>query len=178
MSEDTVLVRMSVNGRTVERHVEPRMLLSDFLRGELNLTGTHVGCAHGVCGACTIMIDGQAGRSCLAFAVQMEGATIETVESLAGNGPLTALQQAFHENHALQCGFCTPGFLMSATQLLKRNPDPNDKDIRRALAGNICRCTGYVNIVRAVKAAARKLNEASVLTGSQDGAPERSRKAV
>ena len=153
-----VPVRVTINGRVVERNVEPRMLLVDFLRSELRLTGTHVGCAHGVCGACTVMIDGQTARSCLAFAVQMEGARIETVESLAGDGPLTAVQQAFHENHALQCGFCTSGFLMTVTQLLARSPNPSDSEIRRALAGNICRCTGYVNIIRAVKAAARIMN--------------------
>jgi carbon-monoxide dehydrogenase small subunit len=159
MSVETIPVGMSVNGRTLERNVEPRMLLVDFLRTELRLTGTHVGCAHGVCGACTVMIDGQTARSCLAFAVQMNGARIETVESLAGDGPLTPLQQAFHENHALQCGFCTSGFLMAAKQLLARSPDPTEPEIRRALAGNICRCTGYVNIIKAVKAAARILNE-------------------
>jgi aerobic-type carbon monoxide dehydrogenase small subunit (CoxS/CutS family) len=159
MSADAVPVRVSVNGRTVERHVEPRMLLVDFLRSELHLTGTHVGCAHGVCGACTVMIDGQTARSCLAFAAQMNGARIETVESLAGDGPLTPLQQAFHENHALQCGYCTSGFLMAATQLLARSPDPTEAEIRRALVGNICRCTGYVNIIRAVKAAARMMKE-------------------
>ena len=159
MSGDTIHVTMTVNGRNVARNVESRMLLVDFLRTELNLTGTHVGCAHGVCGACTIKIDGNSSRSCLAFAAQMEGANIETVESLAGDGPLTALQQAFHEHHALQCGFCTSGMLISAGQLLERNASPSDLDIRRALAGNLCRCTGYVNIIRAVKAAAEKMRE-------------------
>ena len=152
-------VRMSVNGKIVERNVEPRLLLVDFLRSDLHLTGTHVGCAHGVCGACTVLIDGQTARSCLAFAVQMNGAHIETVESLAGDGPLTVVQQAFHENHALQCGFCTSGFLIAATQLLAHSPDPSEAEIRRSLAGNICRCTGYVNIVRAVRAAARMMKE-------------------
>ena len=159
MSAETIPVRMSVNGRTVERNVEPRLLLVDFLRTELRLTGTHVGCAHGVCGACTVTIDGQTARSCLAFAVQINGAHVETVKSLAGDGPLTLLQQAFHENHALQCGFCTSGFLMAAKQLLARSPDPTEPEIRCALAGNICRCTGYVNIIKAVKAAARMMNE-------------------
>jgi aerobic-type carbon monoxide dehydrogenase small subunit (CoxS/CutS family) len=159
MISDACLVRMSVNGCWVERQVEARMLLVDFLRTELKLTGSHVGCAHGVCGACTIMIDGQTARSCLAFAAQMDGAVIETVEALAGNGPLTPLQQAFQEHHALQCGFCTSGFLMTATQLLAHNPDPTEKEIRRALAGHLCRCTGYVNIVKAVKAAARRMND-------------------
>ena len=152
-------VRMSVNGKIVERNVEPRLLLVDFLRSDLHLTGTHVGCAHGVCGACTVLIDGQTARSCLAFAVQMNGACIKTVELLAGDGPLTVVQQAFHENHALQCGFCTSGFLIAATQLLAHSLDPSEAEIRRALAGNICRCTGYVNIVKAVRAAARMIKE-------------------
>lgn len=160
MMDETILVCMTVNGRKIERRIEPRLLLVDFLRTELKLTGTHVGCAHGVCGACTVKIDGASGRSCIVFAAQMEGTSIETVEALAGDGPLTPLQQAFNEHHALQCGFCTPGFLMSAMHLLERNPDPTEQEIRRALAGNLCRCTGYVNIVRAVKAAARKIREA------------------
>jgi aerobic-type carbon monoxide dehydrogenase small subunit (CoxS/CutS family) len=160
MSEDALAVSMTVNGRKFERNVEPRMLLADFLRGVLGFTGTHVGCAHGVCGACTVIVNGETSRSCLIFAVQMNGASIETVESLAGNGPLSVLQQAFHEKHALQCGFCTPGFLMAATQLLKRNANPTEVEIRRGLAGNLCRCTGYVNIVRAVKLAAERLNAA------------------
>ena len=161
MSDELIRVRMTVNGRKVDKQVEARLLLVDFLRSELRLTGTHVGCAHGVCGACTIKINGVSGRSCLAFAAQMEGAVIETVESLAGDGPLTALQQAFNENHALQCGFCTPGFLMSAVNLLQRNPSPSDDEIRRAISGNLCRCTGYVNIVRAIKAAAEKMRGAA-----------------
>jgi aerobic-type carbon monoxide dehydrogenase small subunit (CoxS/CutS family) len=157
VNDDKILVRMSVNGRKVERRVEPRLLLADFLRNELKLTGTHVGCAHGVCGACTVLINGRTGRSCIALAVQMEGASIETVESLTTDRALSPLQQAFHEHHALQCGFCTPGFLVTTQQLLKQNPDPTEPEIRRALAGNLCRCTGYVNIVRAVKSAARKM---------------------
>jgi carbon-monoxide dehydrogenase small subunit len=118
-----------------------------------------------------VLINGSTGRSCIAFAIQMEGASIETVESLAGNGPLSPLQEAFHEHHALQCGFCTPGFLMTANQLLKRNPDPTEQEIRRALAGNLCRCTGYVNIVRAVKAAARKMRTAAAGTKSVPATP-------
>jgi aerobic carbon-monoxide dehydrogenase large subunit len=161
VSDELISVRMTVNGVMIERRVEPRFLLADFLRAELGLTGTHVGCAHGVCGACTVMIDGQTGRSCLAFAVQMDGARIETVEALAGDGPLTPLQQAFQENHALQCGFCTSGMLMSAGALLARNADPNETEIRRALAGNLCRCTGYVNIVKAVKVAAQKIKKSN-----------------
>jgi carbon-monoxide dehydrogenase small subunit len=150
-------IDLTVNGRKIQRDVEPRLLLSDFLRSELRLTGTHVGCAHGVCGACTVSVNGSTARSCITFAVQMDGAVIETVESLAPRGPLSVIQQAFHEHHALQCGFCTPGFLMTARELLARDPDPSEQTIRTALSGNICRCTGYVHIVRAVRAAARKL---------------------
>ena len=124
MSDERIFVRMTVNGRKIERRVEPRLLLADFLRSELRLTGTHIGCAHGVCGACTVLINGHTARSCIAFAVQMEGASIETVESLAGNGALSPLQEAFHEHHALQCGFCTPGFLMTANQCSSKTPTP------------------------------------------------------
>lgn len=170
MSGKEISVRMTVNGRPIERAVVPRMLLCDFLRNELRLTGTHVGCAHGVCGACTVRINGRTGRSCLAFAVQMEGANIETVESLAQGQDLSPLQRAFHEHHALQCGFCTPGFLMSAQHLLDANPDPTEEEIRRALAGNLCRCTGYVNIVRAVKTAACRIREGSEDAG-RDSVP-------
>lgn len=159
MSEEEIFVRMSVNGRRVEKSVPHRLLLVDFIRNELRLTGTHVGCAHGVCGACTVLINGKTGRSCIALAAQMEGASIETVESLARGKSLSPLQQAFHEHHALQCGFCTPGFLITATQLLRQKSNPTDREIRRALAGNLCRCTGYVNIVRAVKAAAEKMRD-------------------
>ncbi len=155
--EDRIPVRVTVNGRGYEREVEARLLLVDFIRHHLHLTGTHVGCAHGVCGACTVDIDGRTMRSCLMFAAQADGAVITTVEGLAGDGPLTPLQQAFHEQHALQCGYCTPGFLMSARELLAENPDPSDHEIRVWLSGNLCRCTGYVNIVRAVKAAAQKM---------------------
>lgn len=157
MAVDNASVRVSVNGRTYERSVEPRLLLADFLRHELGLTGTHIGCAHGVCGACTIMFNGRTARSCLLFTVQADGADIMTVEGLAPEGPLNPLQQAFHENHALQCGYCTPGFLMVATELLADNPSPTDAEIRTGLAGNLCRCTGYVNIVRAVRDAAQRL---------------------
>jgi carbon-monoxide dehydrogenase small subunit len=157
MSNAQVTVSFTVNGRKVRRSVEPRLLLVDFIRNELRLTGTHVGCAHGVCGACTIVINGRIARSCLAFVAQMEGATIETVESLAPRESLSPIQQAFHEEHALQCGFCTPGFLLTVKQLLADNPNPTEKEIRLALAGNLCRCTGYVHIVRAVRNAAAKL---------------------
>ena len=164
MSADKVTVRLTVNGRRHERQVEPRMLLVDFLRYELRQTGTHVGCAHGVCGACTVLIDGRPGRSCLAFAVQLDGADIRTVESLAIEDRLSPVQQAFHESHALQCGYCTSGFLITVTHLLEQNPDPSEADIRRTLAGNLCRCTGYVHILNAVRAAARELRERASAT--------------
>lgn len=156
MSEAKLPIAITVNGRRYERMVAPRLLLVDFLRNDLRLTGTHVGCAHGVCGACTVLIDDKAARSCLAFAIQLNGHEIQTVESLAPAGPLNVVQQAFHESHALQCGYCTPGFLMAVTQLLADNSDPSEREIRRALAGQICRCTGYVNIVRAVHLAAER----------------------
>jgi aerobic-type carbon monoxide dehydrogenase small subunit (CoxS/CutS family) len=162
MTGSKVDVRLTVNGKQVQRTVEPRLLLCDFIRNELRLTGTHVGCAHGVCGACTIILNGRTARSCLAFAVQVQDATIETVESLAPRGQLSPIQQAFHEEHALQCGFCTPGFLLTVKQLLADNPDPSDGEIRRALVGNLCRCTGYVNIVRAVRNAAAKMRSPAV----------------
>jgi len=139
--------------------VEPRMLLSDFLRHELGLTGTHVGCEHGVCGSCTIVFDGEAMRSCLLFAVQADGHEISTVEGLGTPDNLHPLQEAFQEKHALQCGFCTPGFLMSLTPFLEENPNPDREEIREAIAGNLCRCTGYENIVDAVKLAAEKMRE-------------------
>ena len=147
-------VRLSVNGDAVEREVEPRMLLSDFLRGPLGLTGTHVGCEHGVCGACTVLIDGASARSCLCLAVQADGCAVETVESLGTSDRLSPLQEAFREHHALQCGFCTPGMLMTATDLLRTQALATDEEIREGLSGNLCRCTGYENIVKAVRAAA------------------------
>ena len=154
-------ITLEVNGRTVEREVENRLLLSDFLRHELGLTGTHVGCEHGVCGACTILFDGEAARSCILFAVQADGHEIRTVESLSsGAEPLHPLQQAFRECHGLQCGFCTPGFLMTLLPFLDENPDPSEDEIRHALSGNLCRCTGYQNIVEAVKLAASRRREA------------------
>ena len=148
-------VSIEINGETYERDIEPRLLLSDFIRHEAGLTGTHVGCEHGVCGACTVQIDGQPVRSCLTLAVQAEGRSLTTVESLADeDGTLHPLQQAFHETHGLQCGFCTPGFLMSLEPLLGEARDFDDREIREALAGNLCRCTGYQNIVAAVQLAA------------------------
>jgi carbon-monoxide dehydrogenase small subunit len=147
-------VRVTVNGTTHEREVEPRLLLSDFLRHELGLTGTHVGCEHGVCGACTVTLDGAAVRSCLLFAVQVDGRAVATVEGLAGGETLHPIQAAFRETHALQCGFCTPGFLMSLVPFLAENPDPSDEEIRDAVGGVLCRCTGYHNIALAVRRAA------------------------
>ncbi|MBA2357255.1 MAG: (2Fe-2S)-binding protein [Actinobacteria bacterium] len=149
-------VRVEVNGTAVEREVEPRLLLSDFLRHDLGLTGTHVGCEHGVCGACTVLLDGASARSCLMLAVQCDGLSVTTVEGLARNGELHPVQAAFREAHALQCGFCTPGFVMAVTALLeeRRGEKLSDDEVREALAGNLCRCTGYQNIVRAVQIAA------------------------
>ncbi len=141
-----------MNGTAHERAVEPRLLLADFLRGTLGLTGTHVGCEHGVCGACTVLVDGDSMRSCLLFAVQLDGATIETVESLGTLNNLSPLQEAFREHHALQCGFCTPGMLMTATDLLRKYPLATDEQIREGLSGNLCRCTGYEHIVKAIRA--------------------------
>ncbi len=145
-------IKVSVNGKTYKRAVEPRLLLVDFLRQSLGLTGTHVGCEHGVCGACTVLVDGDSVRSCLMFAVQTEGSTIETVESLGRIGELNPLQESFHAHHALQCGFCTPGMLMTATDLLKKYPLVTDDEIRNGLSGNLCRCTGYEHIVKAIRA--------------------------
>jgi carbon-monoxide dehydrogenase small subunit len=151
------LIRVRINGTVYERLVEARKLLVDFLRDDLNLTGTHIGCEHGVCGACTVLLDGEPSQSCLLFAVQADGAEIATVEGLERDGSLHPLQEAFSAAHALQCGFCTPGMLISAAYLLNSNPDPSETDIRLAISGNICRCTGYVNIVKAVQLAAQTL---------------------
>ena len=151
-----MIVRVTVNGVDREADVEPRLLLSDFLRHELGLTGTHVGCEHGVCGACTILFDGEPARSCIMFAVQADGHHLQTVESLSPDGiALNPLQDAFRDAHALQCGFCTPGILMTVTAFLRDNPQPAARQIREALAANLCRCTGYHHIVEAVARAAR-----------------------
>ena len=147
-------VKVTVNGQTYERDVEPRKLLIHFLRDDLDLTGSHVGCDTGNCGACSVIVDSVLVKSCMMLAVQADGSTIETVEGLAQDGELNTLQQAFSDHHGLQCGYCTPGMLMSATALLRSNPQPSEDDIRTAIQGNICRCTGYVNIVEAIKAAA------------------------
>jgi carbon-monoxide dehydrogenase small subunit len=148
-------ISVEVNGERYEREVEARRLLVHFLRDDLDLTGTHVGCDTGNCGACTVILDGAAIKSCMLLAVQADGARIETVEGLAPDGELHPLQEAFSSFHALQCGYCTPGMLMSAKHLLDHNPEPTESEIRRAIQGNICRCTGYVNIVEAIAAAAR-----------------------
>jgi carbon-monoxide dehydrogenase small subunit len=155
--EGEIVVRLTVNGEERRGIAEPRLLLVDFLRHELGLTGTHVGCEQGVCGACSIRLDGELVRSCLLFAVQAEGSSIETVEGLAPGEDLHPIQQAYHEQHGLQCGFCTPGLLLATVDLLERNASPSEQEIRDYLAGNICRCTGYVGVVAAVQEAARKL---------------------
>lgn len=152
---NSIDVTMTVNGTAVHQRVSPRTSLADFLRTQLELTGTHVGCEHGVCGACTVRMDGDTVRACLMLAVQADGAEIETIEGLTASGEAARLQQAFHERNALQCGFCTPGMLMSAAELLKRNPHPDREQIREYLSGNFCRCTGYHAIVDAIEIAAR-----------------------
>jgi carbon-monoxide dehydrogenase small subunit len=147
-------VKVNVNGESYERDVEPRKLLIHFLRDDLDLTGSHVGCDTGNCGACSVIVDGVLVKSCMLLAVQADGAQVETVEGLAQEGELNGLQQAFSDHHGLQCGYCTPGMLMSATALLRQNAHPSEEEIRKGIQGNICRCTGYVNIVEAIKAAA------------------------
>jgi len=156
---DLFNVKLTVNGTQYERTVEPRLLLSDFLRHDLGLTGTHVGCEHGVCGACTVLFDGEPVRSCLMFAVQTDGHEITTVEGLGTPENLHPLQEAFWESHAVQCGFCTPGVLMSLVPFLKQNPNPTEEEIREAISGNLCRCTGYQHIVEAVKLAVERMKQ-------------------
>lgn len=152
-------ITLSVNGEDYEASVEPRRLLSDVLRDTFGLTGTHVGCEHGVCGACTVLLDGKPARSCLLFAIQMEGHEIRTIESVAVDGRYSPFQQALHDEHGLQCGFCTPGIVMTIEAFLQDNADPTEAEIREALSGNLCRCTGYQNIVAAVRKAAAALRE-------------------
>lgn len=152
-------VTLKVNDKEYQETVSPRLLLSDFLRHKLNLYGTHVGCEHGVCGVCNVIVDGEAVRSCLMFAVQADGCEISTVESLGKVNNLHPLQQAFWEEHGLQCGFCTPGMLMVATELLAKNPSPSEDEIREAVSSVLCRCTGYQNIVKSIASAAKKLSE-------------------
>jgi carbon-monoxide dehydrogenase small subunit len=149
-----VRIALTVNGRPVEAEVEPRVSLADFLRGHLDLTGSHLGCEHGVCGACTVLLDGQPVRGCLLFAVQAAGASVTTIEGLDASGAVAALQQAFRKRHALQCGFCTPGMLVAAHALLEDTPSPTEEQVREAISGNLCRCTGDVPIVEAVLDAA------------------------
>jgi len=151
-------VAVTVNGTAYEREVEPRLLLSDFIRHDLGLTGTHVGCEHGVCGACTILFDGQPVRACLIFAIQADGHELITVEGLGTIEELHPLQEAFWETHGLQCGFCTPGFLMTLVPFLEENPQPTDEEIRKILSGNLCRCTGYQHIEDAVRLAAERMS--------------------
>ena len=148
-------ITVDVNGERYERELDARRLLIHFIRDDLDLTGSHIGCDTGNCGACSVLVDGMLVKSCMLLAVQADGTKIETVEGLAQNGELDSLQQAFSDHHALQCGYCTPGMLMSATALLRQNGSPSDNEIRKGIQGNICRCTGYVNIVEAIKAAAR-----------------------
>lgn len=150
-------ITVTVNGIAHERTVDARLTLVDFLRGELGMTGTHVGCEHGMCGACTVLLDGQAVRSCILLAVQADGAAISTVEGMSAGGQLHPIQEAFMEAHGLQCGFCTPGFLMAVWELLDANPEPSDEEIRDVLGGNLCRCTGYADIMASVKLAAAKM---------------------
>ncbi len=151
---ERLAVRLTVNGREVAREVAARRSLADFLREDLMLTGTHVGCEHGVCGACTVLVDGRSARSCLIFAVQLDGGTVTTIEGLTPPEGLSPLQQAFCDTHAMQCGFCTPGMIVVTTELLEKNPAPTADEIRESLAGQLCMCTGYVNIMKAVEQAA------------------------
>jgi aerobic carbon-monoxide dehydrogenase small subunit len=153
------VIYLDVNGVRHEVHCEPRKLLSDVLREDCRLTGTHVGCEHGVCGACTVLINDRPARACLAYAVQMDEARITTIEAIAQDGRLSPLQQALHECHGLQCGFCTPGIVMTFEAYLRENPSPSEAEVREALSGNLCRCTGYQNIVRAILLAAERMRE-------------------
>jgi carbon-monoxide dehydrogenase small subunit len=163
---DLITIRPTVNGVARRLAVEPRRTLADMLREDLGLTGTNLGCEHGSCGACTVLVDGQSVRACLLFAVQTDGCQVQTVEDLARNGELHPIQQAFWEQQGLQCGFCTPGFLMSAVELLQHTPNPSDSEIRHAISGNICRCTGYQHIVAAVRQAAQQLQSVSAAEGA------------
>ncbi|MHA6793606.1 (2Fe-2S)-binding protein [Pseudonocardia bannensis] len=154
---DSQTVSVTINGHVYTADCDPRLTLADFIRHKCGLTGTHLGCEHGVCGACTIMVDGRTARACLMLAVQVDGSTITTVEGLASGNELNPLQEAFWDNHGLQCGFCTSGMLMCATELLEENPDPSAEEVREGISGNLCRCTGYDSIVKSVLAAAEKM---------------------
>jgi len=167
--KDRHAIELQVNGEAREGLVDARRTLADFLRDDLGLTGTHLGCEHGACGACTVRVNGTTVRACLMFAVQADGCRISTIEGLADRGRLHPIQRAFAEEHGLQCGFCTPGFLMSTAELLEENPDPSPEEIREALSGNICRCTGYQGIIRAVQSAARKIREGGADADSSTG---------
>lgn len=158
---DTRSITVTVNGKSHTAAIETRMTLVDFLRHELKLTGTHVGCEHGVCGACTVLVNGISARACLMLAVQCDGQAVTTVESLSTDGKLNVLQQAFQDHHGLQCGFCTPGMLMTLTEFLRDHPEPSESEVREALSGNLCRCTGYQGIVDAALDAAKKMREAA-----------------
>lgn len=160
--KDTLSITLAVNGRQYTKTVSARVTLADFLRHNLGLTGTHLGCEHGVCGACTVLIDGNSARSCLTFAVQVDGCVITTVEGLAQDGDLSPLQAAFREHHGLQCGFCTPGMLLSLTELLRDNPDPTESEVREVLTGHLCRCTGYAGPVNAALSASRKARQKDI----------------
>jgi carbon-monoxide dehydrogenase small subunit len=160
MSDEQVIT-LTVNGANLTFQAEPRKLLSDALRDDCHLTGTHIGCEHGVCGACTVLVDGRPTRACLTFAVQMEGHEVTTIEAVGTPQKLSILQQALHECHGLQCGFCTPGIVMTFEAYLKENPDPSEAQIRETLSGNLCRCTGYQNIVKAIALAASRMREAT-----------------
>lgn len=162
-------IGMTVNGREYSRRVEPRTLLVSFIRDELNLTGTHIGCDTGHCGACTVMMNGRAVESCMVLAVQANGAEVLTVEGLAEGDKLHPLQEAFSKEHGLQCGYCTPGLLISSLFLLQRNPDPTDEEIRRGIEGNLCRCTGYVNVVKSVRAAASSMRRTNMARRRRTG---------
>ena len=162
-------IRVTVNGEEHEAEIEPRLTLVDFLRGKLGLTGTHVGCEHGVCGACTILWNGRSVRSCIMLAVQADGSELKTIEGVSSDGSLHPIQKAFIEEHGLQCGFCTPGFVMSVPELLEHSPDPSDDEIKDYLGGQICRCTGYQTIFGEVKSAARKVREAGESGAAGEG---------
>jgi carbon-monoxide dehydrogenase small subunit len=153
-------IQLTINGQAADYNVEPRTLLVHFLRDVANLTGTHIGCETGICGACTVLLNGDAIKSCMMFAVQADGAKITTIEGLEKDGKLHAVQEGFWEKHGLQCGYCTPGMIISGVQLLRRNPTPSDAEIRHGLVGNLCRCTGYQHIVEAMRYASKKLSEA------------------
>jgi aerobic carbon-monoxide dehydrogenase small subunit len=163
MTQATQRVRLTINGQPIEAEVEPRLLLVHFIREVANLTGTHIGCDTTSCGACTVLVDGVPAKSCTLFAVQVDGAAIRTVEGLEQDGQLHPVQEGFFQEHGLQCGYCTPGMMMTAVALLERTPNPSEHDIRRAISGNLCRCTGYVNIVRSIEYAANKMREASAV---------------